>query len=119
MKYISTVEMSNNITVNSSKPTPVLFEEYLEVPKIKMIDQGKTFSIALDTNGDVYSWGTGVRGELGLTDEQIQIHHVKLHDTSTSSARNVSPRKNKFNYKKYKTYSEEPSVYLFHYIPCV
>lgn len=45
-------------------------------PKIKMISCGSTFTLALDVNGNVYSWGEGATGALGtgsLRDEHLPV----------------------------------------------
>ena len=46
------------------RPTPLL-ERHNIPPNVKHIYAGYTFSMALTTNGEVYSWGQGESGELG------------------------------------------------------
>ena len=68
-KYISSVEVGENVPINNNKPEPVLRDEY--IPKDELfvdMDTGRMHSVALTDKGNVYVWGAGLRGELGLED---------------------------------------------------
>ena len=119
-KYMSSVEITQNMEINSSKPTPLLFSDYMEPNKnIKMIDQGKNFSVVLNSSGEVFSWGLGVWGELGIFDQKIKEHHAFVQERRKDAKSKSIMKKMFFDYSKWSSESEAPSVYLHWFVPWV
>ena len=117
---MSSVEITQNMAINSSNPTPILFSDYMEPNiNIKMIDQGKNFSVSLNSNGDVYSWGLGIWGELGILDQKIKEHHVFVQETRKDLKEKSIMKKMFFDYSKWNSSWEPPSVYLHWFVPWV
>ncbi len=61
-----------NIIKYSDKVTPVEFPD--GTPSIIAVAAGDTFSVALDVNGDVYTWGYNKNGQLGLGVSDSNVH---------------------------------------------
>eukprot|EP00282_Hemiselmis_andersenii_P027867 CAMPEP_0169481050 /NCGR_PEP_ID=MMETSP1042-20121227/29901_1 /TAXON_ID=464988 /ORGANISM="Hemiselmis andersenii, Strain CCMP1180" /LENGTH=1508 /DNA_ID=CAMNT_0009595757 /DNA_START=54 /DNA_END=4578 /DNA_ORIENTATION=- len=60
-------------------PTPLL-ERHNIPPNVKQIACGYTFSMALTSNGDVYSWGQGESGELGHAQKVLAYAPMLIND---------------------------------------
>jgi alpha-tubulin suppressor-like RCC1 family protein len=60
-------------------PTPLL-ERHNIPPNVKAICCGYTFSLALTTNGEVFSWGQGESGELGHAAKVLAYAPTQIND---------------------------------------
>ena len=86
-------QLGNNSTTNSRIPQKIQIENNV---KIKAISAGREHVLALDTNGNMWSWGKNNNGQLGnnsttnsLVPQKIQSE-VKFKDISTGSYHNMA-----------------------------
>ncbi|PKL30717.1 hypothetical protein CVV43_05560, partial [Candidatus Saccharibacteria bacterium HGW-Saccharibacteria-1] len=63
--YNSSGQLGNNTTANSSVPVAVNTTGVLAGKTIKAISSRSAHNLALDTNGQVYAWGSNAGGQLG------------------------------------------------------
>lgn len=60
-------------------PTPLL-ERHNIPPNVKHIACGYTYSLAVTSNGEVYSWGQGESGELGHAPKVLAYAPTQIND---------------------------------------
>ena len=82
------IEGGDGVSSQSIANTLVIFP--YQNPKIRMISCGSTFSLALDVNGYVYSWGDGSSGALGTGSYQDELTPYRLKFDGTIKMRFIN-----------------------------
>ena len=99
-KYISSVEVGENVPINNNKPEPVMRDEYVQKGEMFVgMDSGRMHSVAVSDRGNVYVWGAGLRGELGLEDIQIYLHHKQISEKKKELPPEVHEAAKRFKFK--------------------
>lgn len=78
-------ELGNNSTVASTVPVDISATGILSGISVREVSAGPGFSMAVSSNGHVYTWGLNVNGQLG--DNSVTDSHVPI-DVSASGALN-------------------------------
>jgi RHS repeat-associated protein len=82
------ININNDLSKRRYAQTVVRFDPVLSettLTSVKKIAAGGAFCLALDTNGDLWSWGRNGSGQLGLGDLN---HRVKAHQITDSDVAN-------------------------------
>ncbi|MFC0211698.1 hypothetical protein ACFFK0_04385 [Paenibacillus chartarius] len=70
-------QLGNGGNSDSDKPVQVMLDTDKPLKNVKEIAAGQTFSMALTTDGKVYTWGYNFFGKLGLGNNQYQYTSAK------------------------------------------